>query len=284
MINKKLSSILSAALFILFISPLFTQLFSQEVVMDSIITGNKYRLTLFNDKEVIGRVAKQDSIYVYVVTEEGTVRVRFDDIFSVSKSAIPRVMLAMFTLGGGIYLNGGDYNDYPYNDDNKPGLSTQVTGLFPFGENKAIRVDLGFNRITRKAYDYYYYSSSYSNYTEQNIDIYNLYAQFVFGNFNTKTNFSVYGLAGVGIMHISEGSYTNTGYNYYDSSYYSYTYPGENYTNFSLAIGGGLRFKLYKQLGLFTEAQYHINTYQGFFWFFGRGYFPVRAGITYMLY
>lgn len=283
MINKNLSSILSAALFILFISPLFNQLFSQEVVIDSIITGNKYRLTLFNDKEVIGRVAKQDSIYVYVVTEQGTARVRYDDIFSISKSTIPRVMLAMLTLGGGIYLNGGMYDGYR-NNENKPGFSSQITGLFPFNENKAIRVDLGFNRmkIMRNVYHHLYIGNSTS--TKQNIDIYNLYAQFIFGDFNTKTNFSVYGLAGVGILHINESQYTHTSYNYYDSTYYTNHYPGENYTNFSLAIGGGLRFKLYKQLGAFAETQYHINTYQGFFWFFGRGYFPIRAGITYMLY
>src|SRR5688572_20998107 len=99
MIYNNLSSKLLTALFcliIIFVSQTSSQ---EEVVMDSIVTGVKYRITLYNDKEVIGKVMKQDSVYVYLVSETGTVRVRHEDIFSVSRSTIPSLMKALFTLG-----------------------------------------------------------------------------------------------------------------------------------------------------------------------------------------
>ncbi len=284
MIKTNLSSILLAVLFSLtagFISNIYSQ---DEPVLDSIITGNKYKITLYNDKEVIGRVAKQDSVFAYIVTETGTVRVRFEDIFSVSKNTVPKLMSAMFTLGGGILLQGGSFDD-GYRDPKTPGYSMQFTALYPFSENKAIRFDMSYGRMQRERYDYYYsYGSGIYSPQKQNVNLYNVYAEFLFGDFNTKSKFSVYGIAGVGIMYIKEEGYTYTNYNSYDSTYYSYTQPDYDYTNFSMALGGGLRFKINNHIGAFAEAQYNLTTYQGFFWFFGNGYFPIRAGITYMLY
>lgn len=285
MIKNNLSFILLALLFSAAASGFISNIYAQEeVVMDSLVNGNKYRITLYNDKEVIGKVVKQDSIYVYIVTETGTVRVRFEDIFSISKSTIPRLMKAMFTLGGGILLQGGNYNGY--RDNNSPGFSIQATGLFPFSENKAIRLDLSYGRLKRDNYYYTVYYDPIGGETtqQQNIHVYNAYAQFLFGDFNTKSNFSVYGLAGLGIMHINEEGYSYTTYNSYDSTYYHYTNPEYNYTNFSIAIGGGLRFRINNRLGAFAEAQYNMTTYEGFFFFFGKGYFPIRAGLTYTFY
>lgn len=281
---NNLSSILLAALFIISTVSASVSFSQEEVVMDSIITGSKYRITMYNDKEIIGKVAKQDSLYVYMVTDEGTVRIRYEDIFSVSKSTVPRLMKGLFTLGGGVLLQGGDFDD-GYRDTKSPGYSMQLTGLYPFSENKAIRIDLSFGRMQREVTDYYY-SYGYGTFdpVKQKIDIYNFYAQFLFGDFNTKSKFSVYGIAGVGLMHVREEGYIHTTYNYYDSSYYSYFNPDRDYTNFSMSLGGGLRFKISNRIGAFAEAQYNLTTYQGFLWFFGSGYFPIRAGITYMLY
>lgn len=281
---NNLSSILLAALFIISTVSASVSFSQEEVVMDSIITGAKYRITMYNDKEIIGRVAKQDSLYVYMVTDEGTVRIRYEDIFSVSKSTVPRLMKGLFTLGGGVLLQGGDFDD-GYRDMRSPGYSMQLTGLYPFSENKAIRIDLSFGRMQREVTDYYY-SYGYGTFdpVKQKIDIYNFYAQFLFGDFNTKSKFSVYGIAGVGLMHVREEGYIHTTYNYYDSSYYSYFNPDRDYTNFSMSLGGGLRFKISNRIGAYAEAQYNLTTYQGFLWFFGSGYFPIRAGITYTLY
>lgn len=239
---------------------------------------------MYNDKEVIGKVVKQDSVYVYMITEAGTVRIKYDDIFSVSKSTVPKLMKALFTLGGGILIEGGD--NHNYSDNNKPGYSLQFTSLYPISENKAIRLDLSFGQFKRNREIYTNYYDPYPPPTnvKQTINIYQAYVDFIFGDFTTISNFSVYGLAGLGIINTSNSEYNYIYYNYNDSTYTTRTSPEYNYTNFSMAIGGGLRIKINSRLGVFTEAQFNVSTYQGFFFFFGRGYFPIRAGLTYSIY
>lgn len=286
MLKNILSSIfLSTAFTILFLlsafnSPVYPQ---DELVMDSLNTGNKYRITLYSEKEIIGKVVKQDSVFVYMSTDEGTVRLRHDDIFSISRSTVPRLIKGLFTLGGGVYLQSGDYGGY--NQDNKPGFSISLTAAYPFSENKAVRFELSYSRLQIEPYAYALYYYPYTPvYSKQNIDIYNAYVDIVFGDFNTNTDFSIYGLAGLGIQHKVEGEYEYSDYNYYDSSYTNRTYPSYSRTLFSMSIGGGLRFRINKRIGAFAEAQYNMSTFEGFLWLFGRGYFPLRAGITYSLY
>lgn len=286
MLKNILSSIFLSTFFsiMFFSASLSDPLLSQEdLSMDSLITGQKYRVTLYSEKEVIGRVVKQDSVFVYMTTDEGTVRVRHEDIFSVSRSTVPRLIKGLFSLGGGVYLQSGEYGGY--NEGIKPGYTMSLTGAYPFSDNKAIRVDISYSRMQREPYayalSYYPYSPVFA---KQNVDIYNAYVDLVFGDFNTNSDFSIYGIAGLGIQHKVEGEYEYTDYNYYDSTYINRTYPAYSSTLFSMSIGGGLRFKINKRLGAFVEAQYNMSTFEGFLWFFGRGYFPLRAGITYSVY
>lgn len=285
MININLSSILSAALIFLCLST-SQKIFSQDIVLDSMISGKTYRITLYNDKEVIGRVTKQDSAYTFLKTESGVVRVRNEDIFSVSASTIPRLNKALFSLGGGVLLNSGEDYHYYDNNNNKPGLSFQGTALIPLSENKGIRFDLSYSRFHNDPVVYAYYSySPPETYSSQNVEYYSMYGEFVFGNFLTETGFSVYGLGGLGATHRVEGPYTYTYYNSYDSTLYVHDYPGNKTTTFSMNIGAGCRIKLSNKLGLFAEAQYNMSTYEGFFFFFwGTGHFPIRAGLTYSFY
>lgn len=276
---------LSIALLILFLSgspgnPLLAQ---GDLLLDSLVTGSKYRITTYNEKEVIGRVIKQDSAFVYMTTDEGTVRVRHEDIFSVSRSTVPRLINGLFSLGGGIFLQSGEYGGY--NEGNKPGYSVNLTAGYPFSENKAVRIELSYSRLQREPYAYELTYYPYTPvYVKQNIDIYNAFVDIVFGDFNTNTDFSIYGLAGLGIHHRIESEYQYQDYNYYDSTYINRTHPSYSSTLFSMSVGGGLRFRINKRIGAFAEAQYNMSTYEGFLWFFGRGYFPLRAGITYSLY
>jgi hypothetical protein len=280
MINKILFTLSSIILIAAFSDPF---LYSQEqLVIDSLVTGKKYKVTLYNDKEIIGQVVKQDSASALIVTESGTVRVRKEDIFSVSRNTVPKLMKGMLSLGGGLLLMTGEEGHYSSNT--KPGYSFQLTGLMPFSENKAIRLDLAYGRMKKEGYLYPYYYEYYSSEGEQTRDIYSMHVDFLFGDFKTDTKFNVYGLGGAGLLYVRESDYTSTYYNYYDSTYQTSTYPGENYTSFSLALGGGLRFKLNNRLGIYAEAQYNMSTYDGYFWFFGRGYFPIRGGFTYTFY
>ncbi len=284
MIKTNLSFILLSVLLSAAAAGFISNIYSQEeIIMDSITTGNKYKITMYNDKEVIGKVVKQDSVFVYMVTETGTVRIKFEDIFSVSKSTIPKLMKAMLTLGGGILLQGGYYEHR--SSENTPGYSIQATGLFPFSENKAIRLDLSFGQFNRDRIMYVYYDPyGTDNSIKQYMNVYSAFADIVFGNFTNDSKFSVYGLGGVGVISTSESSYDYTYYNSYDSTYRTEHYGGNKYTFFSLALGGGLRFKISNKIGAFAEVQYNLSTAEGFFFFFGRGYFPIRAGLTYSFY
>lgn len=280
MINKMLFT-LSSIILIAAFSDSF--IYSQEqVVIDSLVTGKKFRITLYNDKEIIGRVAKQDSLTAIIATESGTVRIRKEDIFSISRSTIPKLMKALFSAGGGVLLLTGE--DSYYNRNTKPGYSLQLTGLMPFSENKAVRLELGYGKSKKDEYLYPNYYEYYSSEGPQTRDMYSLHVDFLFGDFETNTRFSVYGLGGAGLVYTDESDFTSSYYNSYDSTFHTYTYPGEDITSFSLALGGGLRFKLTDRIGMFAEAQYNMSTYEGFFWFFGRGYFPVRGGFTYTFY
>jgi hypothetical protein len=276
--------ITSFILFFIFSAALSTCItYSQEQTeIDSLITGKKYRITLYNDKEVIGKVARQDSIYAYIITETATVRIKKDEIFSISGSTVPNIMSAMITLGGGILLESGNYNGY--DRSSSPGYSVQFTAVAPFTENNAIRFDLGFGQIKRDVFSYAYGYEYNTSDVKQTRSIYIANCDYVFGNFANSSKFSAYGLGGVGILVTSEDDYTYTYYETWDSTYRTITQPGENSVNFTMAIGGGLRFKIKNRIGLYAEAQYNLVTYSGFLFFFGYGYFPIRAGLTYTFY
>lgn len=258
-------------------------IYSQEQTeIDSLTTGKKYRITLYDEKEVIGRVSRQDSVYAYIVTETATVRIKKEDIFSISSSTIPRIMKAMFSIGGGFLLITGQ--DHYYNKSPRPGYSLLLAGLMPINENKAVRLDLGYGHLKRDEYTNGGYPDYYFSEASQTRDIYLAHVNFLFGDFTTDAMFSVYGLGGAGIIYSKESDYMSTYYSSYDTTYHYDTHPGENITAFSIALGCGTRIKLGGRIGMFAEIQYNLNTSNGAFLFFGNGYFPVRAGFSYILY
>jgi len=283
MLRKNLASlVLCSTIYLLsFVASSFSQ-YQVEPGLDSLVNGKKFRVTLYNDKEIIGRVIRQDSLYAFMVTGSGTVRIKKDDIFSISKNTEPKIIKALFSVGGGMLFESDFQNGYGSN--RKPGYSLQLTGAVPLSETRAIRFDLGFGRIMLDRVTYAVYSGYEYSTIEQSRYIYSLNADVIFADFNTASDFSIYGLAGLGAVHVIESGYSFTYYSQYDSTYRTETYKGYNETYFSMAVGGGLKFRLRSKIGAYIEAQYNMFTYGGFFWFFGSGYFPVRAGITYSLY
>ncbi|MBZ0202227.1 MAG: hypothetical protein K8I03_04340 [Ignavibacteria bacterium] len=272
------------ASFLLIISGFTIQIQSQdETIIDSLTTGQKYRITLYNEKEIIGKVVKQDSVYAYVVSESGTSRVKKEDIFDISVNTNPKILKAMISLGGGIVFP-SSFED-GYNSRDKAGFSLQLSALKPLDENKAIRIDLSYGRIKRNDYySYYGYGSSYQYPEERFRDLYYINGNFMFGNFNTDSKFSIYGLFGMGIFILKEKDFTYTYYNNYDSTYYTDVIRGIDDAYMNITFGGGLRFNIKNRIGAYAEVQYNMFTHGGYLFFFGSGYFPIRAGLTYTFY
>ncbi|MCC7159473.1 MAG: hypothetical protein IT281_08045 [Ignavibacteria bacterium] len=276
---------LFTALILLVFSGFTFQLRSQDdTLIDSLITGQRYRITLYNEKEIIGKVVKQDSVYAYIVSESGTSRVKKEDIFSFSKNVSPKIFKALFSLGGGVIIPSNV--NHSYNALNRLGFSIQFSALKPLDENRSLRIDLSFGRVKREVgyYPIYPYDGSYSSPSDLFRDIYTVNGNFIFGNNNTDSKFSMYGLIGLGMLIIREGDYSYTYYNSYDSTYHNYTEKGFSEAYFNISLGGGLRFNLKNRIGAYAEIQYNMFTNGGYFLFFGSGYFPIRAGLTYTFY
>jgi hypothetical protein len=159
----------------------------------------------------------------------------------------------------------------------------------PFSETNAIRLDLCYGQMKTESWELesrgnnYY---SYESYSGQTNKIYSVTADFVFGNFSPSTKFSLYGLVGLGVIYNSETDYRDAAIYYYnnDTSGWSRTYSGDNSITLNLAIGGGLHFNVTGRLGIYGEAQYNVVSFESYNLFTNNGYFPLRAGLTYMFY
>src|SRR5207247_65771 len=128
---------------------------------DSLITGKKYKITLFDDREVIGSVVKQDSVFVIVKAEDVTYQLKKEDIFKFSQNLTPSSFKAMFWAGGGLSIV-SNQGDNPYSMNNK-GFNLQLSALYPFSETKGVRLDLSYSRwkdtpTENSPYSYYTYS------------------------------------------------------------------------------------------------------------------------------
>jgi hypothetical protein len=255
--------------------PLF--LLQGQTISDSLITGKKYKITLFDDREVIGTVTRQDSVMVYVTAEEGIYTIKKEDIFKYSRNLIPSSFKSMFWAGGGLGIL-SNQGDYPYSINNK-GFTFQLSAMYPFSETKGVRLDLSYSRWRGTPVEYSSYS--YYTYSERSTVMYYVRADFVFGTFSTSERFKIYGLTGVGANFKDESAYTTTYYNTYDSTYHTYSYPKQSYSNILLSLGGGMGYLLTKNIGTYAEIEYNSA---GYFFFFGGGYFLVKAGITYTIF
>jgi hypothetical protein len=264
-------------LFISFTSTSFAQEYSK---LDSLKIGNRYKIILFDDTEIIGKIVSSDSVYIVISTAAATSRIKKDDIFNISTDLTPSKYKFTFSAGGGISLLSGGFFDDGYRKTSSS-FSVQLNSTFITSSTKGFRIDLGYSRFKRKIDDPYMV-----DYQGGDIGMMTFKTDFVAGDLSPSSVVNAYALIGLGLHIIKEESYSYK-YRYYDSSaYYTYTTPERSSTNVVFSIGGGLAFRFTKHLGVYSEIQYNMITYGGWFFFYGvgAGYFPIRAGLTYYLY
>jgi len=70
---------------LLFISLFSHNIFSQPADIDSLTAGKYYKVTLYNDKEFIGKLTYTDSVYIKISDNKNIYKIRKDDVISVSE-------------------------------------------------------------------------------------------------------------------------------------------------------------------------------------------------------
>jgi hypothetical protein len=249
--------------------------------LDSLKPGVTYKIILFDDTEIIGKIIKHDSEFVIVSTGLTNTQIRKDDIFNISKNLTPSKYRFSFSGGGGVSILTEGFFNHSYKNYSSI-FSLQVNAAFFANNKRAFRLDLGYSRFKRKDDSYPYYTE----YKGGDLGMYYFKTEFMMGDLNPSSLVNAYGLVGLGIHITKEEEYTYKYYNSWDSTYHTYIYPVQTNTNAVLSLGGGLGFRFNKHLGVYTEIQYNMVTVGGGFFIFGfgSGYFPIRAGLTYYIY
>lgn len=263
---------------------LFTHLsFSQEYSkLDSIQTGTKYKFILFDETEIIGKVISQDSVSIAVQTDKMTVILKKDDIFSVNLDLSSGKYKFIISASGGIVFLTGPYDDGPYGSLYKRGITFQTSGLYPLSDSKGIRFQFSYSRIKRdndSQGNYYYYSTLEGG----NRSFYSFKIGVAIGTFKSITRLSGYFDLNAGIHFTNTEELRTTNYNPYDSTYYTQIYSSRRSTYFVLGIGAGASYRFSRNFGAFAELEYNMISSEGFFFLWGNGYFPFRAGISYFI-
>jgi hypothetical protein len=265
---------------LLYIVLLFTLLpvskcYSQKSLdPDSLTVGKTYKIILFDDTEIIGKVAAVDSTYIQIKSDDGYRKISKDDIFFVSGNATPKVWNAILSIRSGYTI----LLSSKYNNKTKSfgACNISVEGVFPVKENSGIRFDLQYNRIFM---DRVNYGAGY--FENDDVNMFSISGDFLLGNFRSNSQFYYYINMGGGFHVTDEG--TKTQY-YYNSQniLVSSSYDSNPDISLFLNAGGTAGIKISKRFGAFFHVQ--INTFSsdgGFLFFWGEANLPLSAGISY---
>jgi len=270
-----LTLIISAFFFIPHIN-----VYSQNINIDSLQTGKKYKVVLFDDREIIGTLKAFDSIYINISDKDGLYRIRKEDIFYISRLLYPSKYNVIIALGGGISFLTGDYNNNYYYSGQKSqnGYNLALKVDFPINETKTIGFEASYHRFKHDAFTDYT-----TNYDATFMNFYTFKIDFKIGNFETKNKFFYYAVFGIGMNLTKYSERTSIYYNSYDSTYSTQYSPAYSTTSAVLGLGGGAGYKFNRHCGIYAEMQYNFITSSPFL-FWGSGYFPLKAGLVYMIY
>jgi hypothetical protein len=147
-------------------------------------------------------------------------------------------------------------------------------------------VDLSYSQIKRLADDGYgvypFIYPYYDSYEGGELSFYSLKIGFALGTLSPTQPLFAYGhfSGGIHLSHTAEMKHTY--YGYYDSSYHTSVTPAQTYTYLVLGIGGVFGYRFLRNFGVHAEIEYNMITSEGYF-FFGRGYFPLRLGVSYFI-
>jgi len=246
-------------------------LFSQSLnPSDLLLKGNKYKLTLFDEKEITGTLVSQDEKTVTIKSENILMTIERSNIFSITNDISPSRYKYLAALNSGTVPNSREYGSYRSN------FIINARFSYFYSEYKNIGIDLSYTSFKGAGYEY-----NYGNENEGAKESYtDIIANAQIGTFDKKNIVDVYLNLGLGIHIFHRSGYNYTYYSFYDSNYYSYY--NRSYTRLYpvFQIGGGLIIKPAYNIGLNVEVDMQAYGF-GYIFYPFEAYFPVKAGISY---
>jgi len=246
-------------------------LFSQTLSpSDLLLKGNKYKLTLFDEKEITGTLVSQDDKTVTIKSGNILMTIERNNIFSITSDISPTRYKYLATLNSGTVPNSSEYGSYRSN------FIINARFSYFYSEYKNIGIDLSYTSFKGSGYEYAYAidnEGAKESYTD-------IIANAQIGTFEKENIVDAYLNLGAGIHIFHRNAYNYTYYSFYDSSYYSYY--NRSYTRLYpvLQIGGGLIIKPSYNIGINVEVDMQAYGF-GFFLIPYEANFPVKAGISY---
>jgi hypothetical protein len=281
------------ALFIFLLSSLA---FSQnETDISKIVIGRNYKIVLFDDTQILGKIVSFDSGEVRIETaNKSTIIIPKGNILYYTTEVAPEKYNFLVSLMGGVSFitnNIYDYGIYNYggNPNMKKGPNINAAAIWFISDTKALKFDAGFTYLNAGTYQYIssydpHYNTTYSG---GNVSLYTFKANILFGRFKPEEKVILYASLGFGIHSTNQESSTELYYSsgYPDTAWTQHTYYMQPFSevNAVISVGGCAGYRFSKHFGASLEMEYDMITGENIFLFFGnRNYFPLRAGIFYI--
>jgi hypothetical protein len=258
-------------LFLIFMLISYTAvLYSQSLnPSDSLIMGIKYKVTLFDEKEIIGTLVSQNEKTLSISSGNILMTIERDNIYSLTTDISPSGYKFLATLNSGTVPNSSEYGSYRSN------YIINARFSYFYSEKRNIGLDLSFTPFKEDSYDYAY------DYDDGAKETYtDIIANAQIGTFDKKNTVDIYLNLGAGIHIFHRSSYNYTYYSFYDSS--NYSYYNRAYTRLYpvLQIGGGLIIKPSYNIGINIEVDMQAYGF-GYFFIPVEASFPIKAGLSY---
>lgn len=236
---------------------------------DSLSTGIKYKVILFDEEEIIGALISQNNETISIKSDDILMTIERNNIFSITKDISPSHYKYLATLNTGTIPNSSQYGSYRSN------FIINARFSYFYSEKKNIGLDISFIPFKEESYEYAYDygNGAMETYTD-------IIANAQLGTFDKNNTVDVYLNLGAGIHIFHRSSYNYTYYSFYDSGYYSYY--NKPYTRLYpvLQIGGGLIIKPAYNIGINIEFDMQAYGF-GYIFFPAEANFPIKAGISY---
>jgi hypothetical protein len=257
----------------------------------NLVPGRMYKIVLFDDTEIFGKVILADSVNITVeMKNRARIIIPKNNILYYSTDLTPsKYNYSLFLLGGvSLFTQDNDYNTY--GNGTTVGPNFNLGFIYYLSSTKALKIDAGYTYYKAKYDVNYYYPDPYyqTTYSGGNASLYSVKGSIMFGRYEPSERIILSASLGLGFHYSAQQRVTQSYWTrYYPDTTWkqaSYVTPARNDLNAIISVGGSVGYRFSKNFGVIAEGEFDLVTGRYAFIFFGnRNYFPLRAGIFYIL-